>query len=65
MFIRDYGIGCVSGAWGIHDIDAAQFFNDSDNTAPITTEGRARYYEDIRDVPYSGQSSRSTRTASR
>jgi predicted dehydrogenase len=53
MFIRDYGIGCVSGAWGIHDVDAAQFFNDSDNTAPITTEGRARYYEDIRDVPYS------------
>jgi predicted dehydrogenase len=53
MFIRDYGIGCLDGAWGIHDVDAAQFFNDSDNTAPVTVEGRARYYEDIRDVPWS------------
>lgn len=53
MFIRDYGIGCLDGAWGIHDVDAAQFFNDSDDTAPVTVEGRARYYDDIRDVPYS------------
>jgi predicted dehydrogenase len=53
MFIRDYGIGCLDGAWGIHDVDAAQWFNDSDETAPLTVEGRARYYEDIRDVPYS------------
>jgi predicted dehydrogenase len=53
MFIRDYGIGCLSGAWGIHDVDAAQFFLDTDDTVPIEIEGRARYYEDIRDVPYS------------
>ena len=53
MFIRDYGIGCLDGAWGIHDVDAAQFFNASDHTAPIEVEGRARYYDDIRDVPYS------------
>jgi predicted dehydrogenase len=53
MFIRDYGIGCLDGAWGIHDVDAAQFFLDTDDTAPIEIEGRARYYEDIRDVPYS------------
>jgi predicted dehydrogenase len=53
MFIRDYGIGCLDGAWGIHDVDAAQFFLDTDDTAPIEIEGRARYYQDIRDVPYS------------
>lgn len=53
MFIRDYGIGCLDGAWGIHDVDAAQWFNDSDETTPIEVEGRARYYDDIRDVPWS------------
>jgi predicted dehydrogenase len=53
LFIRDYGLGCLGGAWGIHDLDAAQFFLDTDETAPIEIEGRARYYEDIRDVPYS------------
>lgn len=53
MFIRDYGIGCLDGAWGIHDVDAAQWFNDSDHTAPVEVEGRALYYDDIRDVPYS------------
>jgi predicted dehydrogenase len=53
MFIRDYGIGCLGGAWGIHDLDAAQFFLDTDDTTPVEIEGRARYYEDIRDVPYS------------
>jgi predicted dehydrogenase len=53
LFIRDYGLGCLGGAWGIHDLDAAQFFLDTDETAPIEIEGRARYYQDIRDVPYS------------
>lgn len=53
LFIRDYGLGCLGGAWGIHDLDAAQFFLDTDETAPIEIEGRARYFQDIRDVPYS------------
>jgi predicted dehydrogenase len=53
MFIRDYGLGCLGGAWGIHDVDAAQFFLDTDDAPPLEIEGRARYYEDIRDVPYS------------
>jgi len=53
MFIRDYGIGSLDGAWGIHDVDAAQFFNDTDHTTPIEVEGSARYFEDVRDVPYS------------
>jgi predicted dehydrogenase len=53
LFIRDYGLGCLGGAWGIHDLDAAQFFLDTDDTTPVEIEGRARYFEDIRDVPYS------------
>jgi predicted dehydrogenase len=53
LFIRDYGLGCLGGAWGIHDLDAAQFFLDTDGTAPVEIEGRARYFQDIRDVPYS------------
>ena len=53
LFIRDYGLGCLGGAWGIHDLDAAQFFLETDDTTPVEIEGRARYYEDIRDVPYS------------
>jgi predicted dehydrogenase len=53
LFIRDYGLGCLGGAWGIHDLDATQFVLDTDETAPIEIEGRARYYQDIRDVPYS------------
>jgi predicted dehydrogenase len=52
IFIRDYGLGHMGGAWGIHDIDATQFFLDTDNTAPVEVEGRARYYDDIRDTPY-------------
>jgi predicted dehydrogenase len=53
LFIRDYGLGCLGGAWGIHDLDAAQFFLETDGVTPIEIEGRARYYQDIRDVPYS------------
>jgi predicted dehydrogenase len=53
LFIRDYGLGSLGGAWGVHDVDAAQFFLDADDTTPIEIEGRARYYQDIRDVPYS------------
>lgn len=37
--IYDYSLGCVSGAWGIHDVDIAQWANESDHTYPITTEG--------------------------
>jgi predicted dehydrogenase len=53
LFIRDYGLGSLGGAWGIHDVDAAQLFLDADHTAPVEVEGRARFYEDIRDAPYS------------
>lgn len=53
LFIRDYGLGSLGGAWGIHDVDAAQFFLDTDDTTPVEIEGRAMHYQDIRDAPYS------------
>ncbi len=36
--IRDYSLGCLSGAWGIHDVDSAQWILDMDHTVPVTTE---------------------------
>ena len=53
MFISDYGLGCLDGAWGIHDVDIAQWVNDSDASGPIEVEGRGRFYDDIRDAAYS------------
>lgn len=53
LFIRDYGLGSLGGAWGIHDVDAAQFYLDTDDTTPVEIEGRALHYQDIRDAPYS------------
>ena len=37
--IYDYSLGCISGAWGIHDVDSAQWINDSDSTGPVEVEG--------------------------
>jgi predicted dehydrogenase len=51
LFISDYGLGCMDGAWGIHDIDIAQWVNDADKTNPIDVEGTATFYKDIRDTP--------------
>ena len=52
LFISDYGLGCLDGAWGIHDVDIAQWVNDSDNSAPVEVEGAGLFYNDIRDTPY-------------
>jgi len=52
LYISDYGLGHLDGAWGIHEIDIAQWANDSDNTAPIDVEGTGSFYTDIRDTPY-------------
>ncbi|MDP2898810.1 MAG: Gfo/Idh/MocA family oxidoreductase [bacterium] len=53
MFISDYGLGCLDGAWGIHDVDIAQWVNDCDASGPIEVEGAGKFYEDIRDAAYS------------
>lgn len=39
MHIHDYGLGCLSGAWGIHHIDIAQWGNGTDDTGPLEIEG--------------------------
>lgn len=52
LFISDYGLGCLDGAWGIHDVDIAQWVNDADTAGPIEVEGECSFYTDIRDTPY-------------
>ncbi len=37
--IRDYCLGGISGAWGIHDVDIAQWAANADDTGPIEIEG--------------------------
>jgi predicted dehydrogenase len=50
--IYDYSLGCISGAWGIHDVDIAQWANDADSTGPLEAEGRATFpREGLYDTP--------------
>ncbi len=53
QFIHDYGLGCLSGAWGIHDVDFSQWVNQSDHTGPLDVEGEGVFHTDLRDVVYS------------
>ena len=55
LFISDYGLGCLDGAWGIHDVDFAQWVNDADETGPVEVEGTGRFYDGLRDAAYSWQ----------
>jgi predicted dehydrogenase len=41
--IYDYSLGCLSGAWGIHDVDIAQWALEADNTGPVETEGWGKF----------------------
>lgn len=51
LAIYDYGLGCIGGVWGVHDIDIAQWVNDADHTTPVSVEGTGMIYEnDIRDT---------------
>ncbi len=45
-------LGCLGGAWGIHDVDIAQWVTGNDHTTPVETEGEGLFFDDIRDVPY-------------
>jgi predicted dehydrogenase len=40
--IYDYSLGCISGAWGIHDIDIVQWALDADESGPTEVEGSGR-----------------------
>lgn len=48
--ISDYGLGNLGGGWGIHDLDMAQWMNESDHTMPVSVEGTGTLYSDIRDT---------------
>jgi predicted dehydrogenase len=48
--ISDYGLGNLAGGWGIHDLDIAQWVNNSDHTTPVSVEGTGTLYDDIRDT---------------
>lgn len=50
MFIHDYGLGCPGGAWGIHDVDIAQWVSGNDDTTPLEAEGEGIFFNDIRDT---------------
>lgn len=44
--IYDYSLGCISGAYGIHDIDIVQWALNADNSGPIEAEGSGRIAKD-------------------
>jgi predicted dehydrogenase len=44
--IYDYSLGCISGAWGVHDVDTAQWAIDADHTGPVEVEGEGEYPAD-------------------
>jgi predicted dehydrogenase len=45
-FIHDYSLGGLSGAWGIHHIDIAQWGIGTDHTGPVEIEGTGVFPED-------------------
>jgi hypothetical protein len=53
LFITPYGLGCIDGAWGIHDVDIAQWLH-GDTTTPVEVDpsGPAQCFTDLRDCPY-------------
>ena len=37
--LHDYSLGCIGGAWGVHDVDIAQWASGFEQTCPIAVEG--------------------------
>lgn len=50
MSMSDYGLGAIGGEYGVHDLDIAQWANNSDDTTPSSVEGTGEVYHDIRDT---------------
>lgn len=37
--LHDYSLGCIGGAWGVHDVDIAQWAGSFEATCPVAVEG--------------------------
>jgi len=44
--LYDYSLGCIGGAWGVHDADVAQWAADADATGPVEVEGWGEFPAD-------------------
>ena len=44
--IYDYSLGCISGAYGIHDVDIAQWAVNADNSGPLKVKGTGEISND-------------------
>ncbi len=54
MHISDYGLGGISGAWGVHHVDIAQWGNGTDASGPVEIEGAGTIPRDgLTDTPTS------------
>jgi predicted dehydrogenase len=53
LFMSPYGLGCIDGAWGIHDVDIAQWLTgDASTPVEVDAAGAAKSFTDLRDTPY-------------